>query len=635
MSKESNYSRKNDIESIEKTAQEEIETLTNNTSLTQTDEQSQMLESNIGEEKNTDTSVTDIISQTKEELAANNTVNTNINTNASEQQQLNNNQELKLEPTKERKKKGPVFTVIISLLALLFVMIVFYSLYFTPDRIFKKTIDKLSEYALETIERTTEMFIKDYNTVAANYSYEYSVNYGIKKVSSKINGKAGIDKSKELIYLSFDGKNYITGEYSGIMLIDNSNKLYLSTDNNFDNGYYIDLSNEESSINISTETFDKTTGMAKNVSYITKKTMDSFKNSYDTSKIEKSMELKNINDKKILTTKLTDTISAKEVLEIKNKMIDFLKKDDKFLESFSYILSIYTKNDYEKDKAKEILEYLKENSSYDGKSINLVLNYTLTGKLVYAELSGEDYKIYLEQDDGIYTITKEEKGYYSDTDKTEYIYNTKDRTLTIKSDETKVTISYEIDKVSDKEYKYDVNVKLKDGEINMSYGINVTTKLDGKLETFDTSNCKDVNTMTDAEQETFSESLIKIFPSLYTVTKSFRSTQKQAFIIELENIMHDATYKVIYEDILDDINSTVTYSNISTCEAIDEAVDDDNDINYSITLDKEGNILSFNASNGKFSYQITNPEEKDYYDIDIDIEDIQHGNNYVEATCTK
>lgn len=632
MNEESNNLHlKNDVESIGEDSQTEIETLTDNAPLTKTYEQETTLEP-INEEENKDNQVAGITSQSKEDTEA---VNTNINTTAPTQQQAYNNQVLKLGPAKERKKKGPVFTVIMSLLALLIVIIIFYSLYFTPDRIFKKTIDKLSEYTSETIEEASEIFTKDYNTVAANYSYETSINYVGEKATSKINGKAGIDKSKELIYLSFDGENYITGEYSGTMLIDNSNKLYISTENNFDNGYYIDLSNEETSINISTETFDKTAGMAKNVSYITKKIMDSFKNSYDTSKIEKSIELKEINDKKVLTTKLTDNISAKEAIEIKNKMIDIMKKDDKFLESFGYILNVYTKKDYEKDEMKEMLEYLKENSSYDSKSINLVLNYSLTGKLVYAELSSEDYKIYLEQDDGIYTITEEEKEYYSGTDKTVYIYNTKDSTLTIKSDDMKIKISYEIDKVSDKEYKYDVNAKLKGEGINMSYGLNATVKLDGKLENFDTSNCKDVNTMTDAEQEAFSESLIRIFPSLYTVTKTFRTAQKDAFIIELENIMYEAAYKAKYEGRLDDINSTVTYSNISTCEAIDEAVDDDNDINYSITLDKEGNILSFNASNGKFSYQINTPAGKDYYDMDIVIEDIQHGNNYVEATCTK
>lgn len=632
MNEESNNLHlKNDVESIEEDSQTEIETLTDYAPLTKTQEQETALEPII-EEENNDNQVAEITSQSKEDTES---VNTNINTAAPTQQQAYNNQVLKLGPAKERKKKGPVFTVIMSLLALLFVMIVFYSLYFTPDRIFKKTIDKLSEYTSETIEEASEIFTKDYNAVAANYSYESSVNYIGEKITSKLDGKAGIDKSKGLIYLSFNGENYITGEYSGTMLIDNSNKLYLSTENNFDNGYYIDLSNEETSINISAETFDKTANMAKSVSYITQKIMDSLKNSYDTSKIEKSIELKEINGKKVLTTKLTDNISAKETIEIKNKMIDILKKDDKFLEAFSYILNVYTKNDYEKAKAKEMLEYLKENSSYDSKSINLVLNYSLTGKLVYAELSSEDYKIYLEQDDGIYTITKEEKGYYSGTDKTVYIYNTKDSTLTIKSDDMKIKISYEIDKVSDKEYKYDVNAKLKGEGINMSYGLNATVKLDGKLENFDTSNCKDVNTMTDAEQEALSESLIRTFPSLYPVTKAFRTAQKKSFIIEIEDIIHEATFEAKYDDSSNDINGYVTYSNIPTCESTSEVIDEDNDINYSITLDKKGNVLLFSASNGKFSYQINSPEGIDYYDMDIAIEDIQHGNNYVEATCTK
>lgn len=586
----------------------------------------------IIEDKQQNNTVTTNTTQIKDDVVS----SMNSSTNIPVQPQASNSQTSDFDDIKETKNKSPLIALLAVFVLLVAAVIGFYFIYLTPNKIFSKTIDKLSNYSAKGLDVASKIVNKKFKTITSNISLDYNIKGEGQTIISNINAKSGFDKEKKIIYTQIDGKNAESTQFTLSMLIDKTNKLYLSTDKKFDKGFYYKLSSDDAMFSVDSISFDKLGSAMNSITYIDNKLFEAFKNSYDTNRFKKSIELKTINGKKVLTTKLTDSISKKDEAVIGNKMIDIFVGDDKFLESivnlYGSLMSGLSVEAPEKDDIKSMLEEYKKDIETidDSDKTNLALNYSMTGELVYAEISKDDEKTYLEQRDGIYTVTQKSLGYDGHEDTVKYIYDSSKKTFTVKYAEGEFTISCKSVDVSDTEYKYDFKMNMTSEDLKFDFDLTSTIKFDANLEKFDVSKCKDSESLTEEEMAEYQEAFLGIMPiSLPSVTQTMDNANVNSFATQIKMIISSAQNKITEEN----INGNVTYSNIPTCKSNGVAVDNKyfSDVSYSITLNKNGKVVSFNASNGKYSYSKTNIQ--DSYDIDSD--DIVNGSSYIEAKCTK
>ena len=586
----------------------------------------------IIEDKQQNNTVTTNTPQIKDDVVS----NMNSSTTIPVQSQVSNSQTSDFDDIKETKNKSPLIALLAVFVLLVAAVIGFYFLYLTPNKIFSKTIDKLSNYSAKGLDVASEFTNKKFKTITSNISLDYNIKSEDQTIKSNINAKSGFDKEKKIIYTQIDGKNAESTQFTLSMLIDKTNKLYLSTDKKFDKGFYYELSSDDAMFDVDSISFDKLGPSMNSITYIVNKSFEAFKNSYDTNRFKKTIELKTINGKKVLTIKLTDSISKNDEAVIGNKMIDIFVGDDKFLESIVNLygnlmpgLSVETP---EKDDIKSMLKEHKVDVKAidDNDKTNLTLNYSMTGELVYAEISKGDEKTYLEKKDGIYTVTQKSLGYDGHEDTVKYIYDSSKKTFTVKYAEGEFTISCKSADVSDKEYKYDFTMNMTSKDLKFDFDLTSTVKFDANLEEFDVSKCKNSESLTEEEISEYQEAFLGIMPiSLPNVIQPMDNANVNSFVLQIKMIISSAQNKITEEN----INGNVTYSNIPTCKSNGVAVDNEyfSDVSYSITLNKNGKVVSFNASNGKYSYSKTNIQDS----FDIDSDDIVKGSSYIEAKCTK
>lgn len=586
----------------------------------------------IIEDKQQNNTVTTNTPQIKDDVVS----NMNSSTTIPVQSQVSNSQTSDFDDIKETKNKSPLIALLAVFVLLVAAVIGFYFLYLTPNKIFSKTIDKLSNYSAKGLDVASEFTNKKFKTITSNISLDYNIKSEDQTIKSNINAKSGFDKEKKIIYTQIDGKNAESTQFTLSMLIDKTNKLYLSTDKKFDKGFYYELSSDDAMFDVDSISFDKLGPSMNSITYIVNKSFEAFKNSYDTNRFKKTIELKTINGKKVLTIKLTDSISKNDEAVIGNKMIDIFVGDDKFLESIVNLygnlmpgLSVETP---EKDDIKSMLKEHKVDVKAidDNDKTNLTLNYSMTGELVYAEISKGDEKTYLEKKDGIYTVTQKSLGYDGHEDTVKYIYDSSKKTFTVKYAEGEFTISCKSADVSDKEYKYDFTMNMTSKDLKFDFDLTSTVKFDANLEEFDVSKCKNSESLTEEEISEYQEAFLGIMPiSLPNVIQPMDNANVNSFVLQIKMIISSAQNKITEEN----INGNVTYSNIPTCKSNGVAVDNEyfSDVSYSITLNKNGKVVSFNASNGKYRYSKTNIQDS----FDIDSDDIVKGSSYIEAKCTK
>lgn len=586
----------------------------------------------IIEDKQQNNTVTTNTPQIKDDVVS----NMNSSTTIPVQSQVSNSQTSDFDDIKETKNKSPLIALLAVFVLLVAAVIGFYFLYLTPNKIFSKTIDKLSNYSAKGLDVASEFTNKKFKTITSNISLDYNIKSEDQTIKSNINAKSGFDKEKKIIYTQIDGKNAESTQFTLSMLIDKTNKLYLSTDKKFDKGFYYELSSDDAMFDVDSISFDKLGPSMNSITYIVNKSFEAFKNSYDTNRFKKTIELKTINGKKVLTIKLTDSISKNDEAVIGNKMIDIFVGDDIFLESIVNLygnlmpgLSVETP---EKDDIKSMLKEHKVDVKAidDNDKTNLTLNYSMTGELVYAEISKGDEKTYLEKKDGIYTVTQKSLGYDGHEDTVKYIYDSSKKTFTVKYAEGEFTISCKSADVSDKEYKYDFTMNMTSKDLKFDFDLTSTVKFDANLEEFDVSKCKNSESLTEEEISEYQEAFLGIMPiSLPNVIQPMDNANVNSFVLQIKMIISSAQNKITEEN----INGNVTYSNIPTCKSNGVAVDNEyfSDVSYSITLNKNGKVVSFNASNGKYSYSKTNIQDS----FDIDSDDIVKGSSYIEAKCTK
>lgn len=499
-----------------------------------------------------------------------------------------------------------------------------YFLYLTPQRIFNKTIDKISAYSNKTINSVTETLNDNFKTISANFNSELSLAQDKDKMSINVNGNIGYDRDNNSIYVSLNGKNFSEEQYYFNILMDKTNKMYMSFDKDFNDSVYFDTNESSETFNIDLSSLEKANELSKNMTYISDKVFESLKKNYDTSKFKKTLEVKKINNKKVLTLKLTDNINQKESMEVANKMLDDFIKDDKFIESLISIMN----SSADKETIKTLLESLKEDTTDadENVSTDLILNYSMDGKLVCAQIGDDEYKLTIKNDGEMYYITIEDDSDLSKT-KTDIKYNLKDDSLTIESDEINITYNGKIDKISDKEYKYNLNIKIKTKEIEINIKTDMAIKYDDKLNTIDVSKSKNINDLSQKEMQKFMEQATTIFP---TILGMINQSSNNTFLTEIKSIYSSARKQFTLDDLNNSVKGDVTYSNIEGCS--NKTLDVDlKEVVYSITLDKGGNIKAFNVYNGTYIFEEVNI--KDISDITLDKIDYEY--DYAITKCTK
>lgn len=516
--------------------------------------------------------------------------------------------------------------LIIGVIILLIIALVagVYFLYLTPQRIFNKTIDKISAYSNKTISSVTEVVNDNFKTILGKFSSELSLTQDKDKMSINVNGDIGYDKDNNSIYVSLNGKNFSEEQYYFNILMDKTNKIYMSFDKDFNDSVFIDTNESNETFNINLSSLEKANELSKNMIYISDKVLESLKKNYDTSKFKKTLEIKKINNKKVLTLKLIDNINQKESMEIGNKMLDDFIKDDKFIESLISVMN----SSADKDTIKKLLESLKEDTSDADENVNvdLILNYSMDGKLVYAQIGDDEYKLTIKNDGKMYYITIEDDSNLSKV-KTDIKYNLKDGSLTIDSDELNITYNGKIDKVSNKEYKYNLNIKIKTKETEINIKTDMSIKYDDKLNTIDVSKSKDINDLSPKEMQKFMEQTATIFP---TILGMINQSSNNTFLTEIKSIYSSARKQFTLDDLNNSVKGDVTYSNIKGCSGKTLDVDF-KEVAYSITLDKEGNVKAFNVYSGVYVFEETSI--KDISDITLDKIDYEY--DYAITKCTK
>ena len=165
-----------------------------------------------------------------------------------------------------------------------------YFLYLTPQRIFNKTIDKISAYSNKTISSVTEVVNDNFKTILGKFSSELSLTQDKDKMSINVNGDIGYDKDNNSIYVSLNGKNFSEEQYYFNILMDKTNKIYMSFDKDFNDSVFIDTNESNETFNINLSSLEKSNELSKNMIYISDKVLESLKKNYDTSKFKKTLE---------------------------------------------------------------------------------------------------------------------------------------------------------------------------------------------------------------------------------------------------------------------------------------------------------------------------------------------------------
>lgn len=489
-------------------------------------------------------------------------------------------------PNKNGKSKKLLITII-SLVVIGLAGIggfIFYKFNSNPEAIMKDAInDAYKDFskALEDFEKYDFNFnpLEDSFKMSGELSVGGDLLKGLE--NDKIKVEVGLDAKNEKFEASaiLDENNK---ELLNATIFGKNGKLYLKSDNLFDNTYYINDYDFEENFDFSE--LESALGEMENISLedidsIVKSLKDAVIKSLDEDEMEKSKDEIKINGNKVKTTKITYTIDKKSTEKFVKSMIKEIKKDDSLLEKIAEIA------DEEVENIKDLLDEAEDEIDEDdifsdmGKGKFSIYTTGLKQDVVRVELVAEgvtiaynDYKdnfsfeVTSKDDDVNFEIVGETK---KDITTIDVKYNKETyATFVVRSfTDSYIDLDYDINLPEDlvgTEIIAEGSIKLKvnkesDTEINGTFEfsldanvdgekINVSGKLDYALEIganiadYSTTNAKEEMTEADAEKIT-------------NTIQSLQDTELFKFLGELDIDLDDLGLSNSYnEDEFDDLD---------------------------------------------------------------------------------
>lgn len=367
----------------------------------------------------------------------------------------------------EGKKRNVLGVVLIAAIIIILVIGLGYKVVSNnPTNILKNSINnayKDFKDELKDYDKKKNDFNITKDTFKINGDIELSGDYFKDLKDNKISFVAGLDYPNKLIEgeatLEEDGKNLLNAT-----VWNKDDKLYIKSNNLFDNTYVMDDFNFEEEFDLS-ELEDLMEEMNEvstdDIDYLVKEFKDALIKSLDKDEMTKEKETIDINDISVKTTKISYNIDKTSTKELMTSLSDILVENDEFVSKLAKL------TDVEKNDIKDSLKELKDKENYEDMPKG-EFNVYLTGinnKAVKIELKLDTVTLsYSNYKDNVYALISEKQ---SNT-KIEVIGKTEKKV-------TDIEVKYNKEKIAT------LTVRQFDEEgIDLDYNINIEDIIEAK-----------------------------------------------------------------------------------------------------------------------------------------------------------
>lgn len=409
-----------------------------------------------------------------------------------------------------------------------------------PTNILKNSINnayKDFKDELKDYDKKKNGFNITKDTFKINGDIEFSGDYFKDLKDNKISFVAGLDYPNKLIEgeatLEEDGKNLLNAT-----VWNKDDKLYIKSNNLFDNTYVMDDFNFEEEFDLS-ELEDLMEEMNEvstdDIDYLVKEFKDALIKSLDKDEMTKEKETIDINDISVKTTKISYNIDKTSTKELMTSLSDILVENDEFVSKLAKL------TDVEKNDIKDSLKELKDKENYEDMPKG-EFNVYLTGinnKAVKVELKLDSITLsYSEYKDNVYALISEKQSntkieVIGKTEKKvtdiEVKYNKeKIATLTVRQfDEEGIDLDYDINiedvieakgslKITSKEkskteydgvIEFSINGNIDNEELDFGINMNYTIKTGEKIADYDTNDAIPEDEITKEDEKKLEDAL--------------------------------------------------------------------------------------------------------------------------------
>lgn len=315
--------------------------------------------------------------------------------------------------TKNGKKKKMIVPIVIAAIALFLVIggIVYKTISNNPTNILKDSInnaykdfkDELKEY-----DKKKKDFDITKDSLKINGDVELTGDIFKDLKDDKISFEAGLDYANKLLEgeatLKEDGKDLLNAT-----VFTKDNKIYLKSNNLFDNTYELDDFDFDEEFNLND--FEDMMSEMDNIStddidYLVKEFKDALIKSLNKDEMTKEKETIEINDLSIKTTKISYNIDKTSTKELMSSLSDILTENDEFVSKFAKL------TDLEKSDIKDAFKELKDKDNYEDMPKGEINVYTtgVTNKVVKVELKLDTVTMsYSDYKDNVYILVSEKE----------------------------------------------------------------------------------------------------------------------------------------------------------------------------------------------------------------------------------
>lgn len=444
--------------------------------------------------------------------------------------------------TKNGKKKKMIVPIVIAAIALFLVIggIVYKTISNNPTNILKDSInnaykdfkDELKEY-----DKKKKDFdiTKDSLKISGDVELTGDIFKDLK--DDKISFEAGLDYANKLLEgeatLKEDGKDLLNAT-----VFTKDNKIYLKSNNLFDNTYLLDDFDFDSEFDL--EDYELAMQEVNNIStddidYLVKEFKDALIKSLNKDEMTKEKETIEINDLTVKTTKISYNIDKSSTKELLTSLSNILSENDEFLSKLAKM------TDTEKSDIKDALKELKDSDNYDDIPKGELNVYTtgVTNKVVKTELKLDTITMsYSDYKDNVYILVNEKESNMkleviatTEKDITDIevkLNKEKIATFTVRQfDEEGIDFDYNINieneikakgsfKVTCKEkskteyegvMEFSINAEIDGEEFDFGANINYTIQTKEKIADYDTSKAIEADDMTSEDNEKLEKAL--------------------------------------------------------------------------------------------------------------------------------
>lgn len=444
--------------------------------------------------------------------------------------------------TKNGKKKKMIVPIVIAAIALFLVIggIVYKTISNNPTNILKDSInnaykdfkDELKEY-----DKKKKDFdiTKDSLKISGDVELTGDIFKDLK--DDKISFEAGLDYANKLLEgeatLKEDGKDLLNAT-----VFTKDNKIYLKSNNLFDNTYLLDDFDFDSEFDL--EDYELAMQEVNNIStddidYLVKEFKDALIKSLNKDEMTKEKETIEINDLTVKTTKISYNIDKSSTKELLTSLSNILSENDEFLSKLAKM------TDTEKSDIKDALKELKNIDNYDDIPKGELNVYTtgVTNKVVKTELKLDTITMsYSDYKDNVYILVNEKESNMkleviatTEKDITDIevkLNKEKIATFIVRQfDEEGIDFDYNINieneikakgsfKVTCKEkskteyegvMEFSINAEIDGEEFDFGANINYTIQIKEKIADYDTSKAIEADDMTSEDNEKLEKAL--------------------------------------------------------------------------------------------------------------------------------